>query len=195
MTPFLIGITGRIASGKSVAAGYISEAYHFHLIDADTVGHQILEEPLVIKDIAHHFPSAFNVTLNSIRRDILSDIVFHDTKLLHVLQSITWTAILAKIHQEIEQYPRSVIEAIGLFQSSLYKQCDCTVYIDCTSENIQKRLQLRGVSDEKMQKILHSQKDHASLVSLADIVIPNNTTLSDFMDRIDTAMKKVLSDY
>jgi dephospho-CoA kinase len=191
MKPCLIGITGRIASGKSVAATYISEKYHFHLIDADKVGHQILEEQSVIDAIRHRFPPAFDVSSGSIQRAILSDLVFQDPKQLQELNAITWAGILARILAEIEQHPRSVIEAIGLFQSSLYKKCDCTIYISCSSINIQKRLQKRGLTDEKIQKIAMAQKDHAASMPLANMVITNDSSLQDFTQSIDQALSSL----
>jgi dephospho-CoA kinase len=191
MKPCLVGITGRIASGKSVAADYISQTYQFHLIDADKVGHQILEEQSVMDAIAHRFPSAFDSSTNSIQRAILSDLVFQDPKKLRELNAITWAGILTRIASEIGQYPRSVIEAIGLFQSSLYKKCDCTLYINCSFLHIQKRLQMRGLTDDKIQRIILAQKDHAASMSLANVVITNNSSLQDFRESIDQTMNSL----
>ncbi len=191
MKPYRIGITGKIASGKSLASHYIATHFHFHLIDADKVGHQIMEEPEVMQAILMHFPESLHPSNHSIDRKILSDIVFLHPQKLEILQDITWTAILQRIYKEMDAYPRCVIEALGLFQSPLYTKCDFTLYIESTPQNIQERLTTRGLSASKMQSVLEAQEKYATSSELADAVISNNTTVNDFTRKLDAIMEKL----
>jgi dephospho-CoA kinase len=191
MKPYRIGITGKIASGKSLASHHIASHYHFYLIDADKVGHRILEDPNVIQKISEHFPEVHHSYEKGIDRKILSDIVFRDLRRLEILQDITWTAILQNIYREMDLYPRCVIEALGLFQSPLHTKCDFTLYIDCTLQNIQQRLKTRGLDSSKMQKILDAQEKYATSMALADEVISNNTTIEELYTKLDEMMEKL----
>lgn len=191
MKPYRIGITGKIASGKSLASHYIATHYHFHLIDADKVGHQIMEESEVIQAISTHFPESFHTSNHSIDRKILSDIVFLHPQKLEILQDITWTAILQSIYKEMDVYPRCVIEALGLFHSTLHAKCDSTLYIDSTLHNIQKRLKMRGLDSSKIQKILDAQEKYATSMALVDVVITNNSTIEELYRKLDEMMEKL----
>jgi len=189
MKSWIIGITGLIASGKSTASHYIADRYNLHLIDADKIGHQVLQDPKTIQALASEFPSAYRAERKSMNREALSDIVFHSDEKLLLLQSITWPYILNEVYHQISNHPKCVIEAIGLFQTNLYKKCNHTIYIDCPIDIIKDRLQARGLPKDKINGILLKQKTIQEKQQLASVCLKNNLSVNCLYSLLDQVMK------
>src|SRR5690606_2215997 len=106
----VIGITGGIASGKSLAIKYLHslDPENIHIIDADKVGHKSYEIGTeAYKKIVEHFGEQVITNPNdksdkSIQRSVLGKIVFSDKKQMEKLQQIVWPEIMRLIKEEIE---------------------------------------------------------------------------------------------
>ena len=184
MNRWIIGVTGPIASGKTLVSKYIESNYEMYHIDADKVGHQILEMPAVKARIFNAFPFSRNSDLKKINRKKLADIVFNNPNMLYQLNSITWPYIIEEIHKIIHSHHRCVIEAIGLFKSDLYKECGYTLYVTSKRSIIQKRLSERNLPLEKTKRILDMQEEYFKNVELADYIIENNSTKQELYEKI-----------
>ncbi len=195
MKSWIIGITGLIASGKSTASHYIAEKYNMHLIDADKIGHQALQDASTTVALARAFPSAYIPETKSINRKVLSDIVFKNDAQLETLQSITWPFILNEIYHQISKYPKCVIEAIGLFQTDLYRKCNHTIYINCSVDVIQERLRARGLSEDKITRILLKQTAIQEKHHMATVCVSNDSSIARMHYLLDKTMEQWSKDY
>ena len=130
----VIGLTGTIASGKSTAAAYFHEKYGVPVIDADKVGHEVLEDPRIIGQLTEAFGGDILVH-GRIDRKKLGNKVFDDPASLERLNGITHPEICRRVHETAEAFRKSddpapfmLIEAYGLLQSDLKKDADAEAY-------------------------------------------------------------------
>ena len=123
----IIGITGTIAAGKSTASRYFHNTYGIPIIDADVVGHAVLEEEVVRQELTKVFGrDILDAEHGQVDRRRLGRIVFADPEALKRLNAITHPAIcvrigeaIAKIEEEEPGAPFLLVEAIELLRSPL----------------------------------------------------------------------------
>lgn len=152
MKKLVIGITGGIGSGKSEIRREL-ESLGCLGIDADRIGHEVLElESSVVDDVLHHFGSRIlsDRNIGKIDRKKLGHIVFENPAELKWLESVTHPQIIRRIHQIISGTDRSVaLEAIKLIDSGLSALCDQKWLVETDPEIQTERLmQKRGFSRE-----------------------------------------------
>ncbi|NBV83093.1 nicotinate (nicotinamide) nucleotide adenylyltransferase [bacterium] len=98
----VLGITGRVGSGKTTASDYLSSQFTIELIDLDKVGHTLLTQPDVQADIRLAFgDQVFNDGV--IDRKRLGQLVFSSPDQLHRLNAI--------MHPRIREVAVRVISA------------------------------------------------------------------------------------
>jgi dephospho-CoA kinase len=185
MKSFIVGVTGPIASGKTLISKYLSNKCSLYHIDADKIGHNVLNITEVKNKIFDTFPFSKNNEMNIIDRKKLSKLVFENANLLYQLNAITWPYIIKRITEDISEHPRCIIEAIGLFKSNLHKKCNRTLYITSSRDIITERLLKRGIGLEKTIQILNMQEAYFSRVNEAEFIIENNSTESELFLKID----------
>ena len=104
--PFVIGVTGAVAGGKSTFARFLAElgAVHF---DADAEAHAALGEPNVQADVRRRFGDVVFGESGEIDRKALAKIVFDDTpngrQALDDLEAIVHPAVRRRLEERIQQ--------------------------------------------------------------------------------------------
>ena len=116
--PYVIGITGTIASGKSSAARYLQRRRQIPCIDADIVGHEVIEA--MQEELAAEFGKEI-LDGDHVNRARLGAVVFADAERLQKLNAMTHPVICERIRSWIRQQkaPVVVLEAIELLRSEL----------------------------------------------------------------------------
>jgi len=173
---FMIGIVGKAGSGKSTVARILSENYDFAIIDADKIGHSILEEikELILKQFGHDILS----NNGKIDRNILGNIVFKDSEKLKILNSIIHPEIKKKISQVIEITPEKllVLDAALLFEMGCDEFCDYITLVEAPEKQIIERLKKsRGWDEDKILSILKIQENLYQNKSKIDYIFFNNS--------------------
>ena len=107
------GLTGGIASGKSTVARFM-EALGAKVIDADRVGHELLQPSSPVFDrVVSHFGREILNPGGEIDRERLGSVVFADPQKLSQLSSIMHPSLIARIREMAEEFrsrqPRAVI--------------------------------------------------------------------------------------
>jgi len=107
------GLTGGIASGKSTVARFLEEL-GANVIDADRVGHELLEQSNPVSDqVVSHFGREILNPGGEIDRERLGSVVFADPQKLSELTSIMHPRLMARIKELAEEFhsrqPRAVI--------------------------------------------------------------------------------------
>ena len=129
--PYVIGLTGPIASGKSTIAEMLRQR-GAEVIDADRVYRCLLAPGSTLwKRVVERFGPAIVGPDGDIDRAALADIVFTDPKALADLDRITHPAVIAEIRDRIAQTssPLVVLEAVKLVQSGLASDVDALWFI------------------------------------------------------------------
>ncbi|MCH5161199.1 MAG: dephospho-CoA kinase [Clostridiales bacterium] len=178
----IVGLTGGIASGKTVATDALKRA-RFTVIDADEISRKLFGRGTDgEKLLCGLFPAATdNGVLN---RAILRRIISENADEKKKLDGATHPIIKQEIAKEISQCGKGehiVLSAPLLLESGLSSLCDCVVCITCPTRIRIERLSSRdGVSIEAAKKIIDAQIPDAYRATLSDFCIPSDRSLDDF---------------
>lgn len=179
----VIGITGGISSGKTTAANFFHKR-GIPIIDADKIGHQILEYPDIKKITFHKFGKTI-FSGNRINRQLLGKIVFENPEKLETLNKIIHPILVEEIKQKIELSSENtiVIDAALLLDWNLDKICDYVILITAKKETQIRRLMIhQKLSREDALSRINSQKKPIKKRGL--IVIENDSTLLSFQEKL-----------
>ena len=185
----VIGLTGGIASGKSLAASVLS-GLGAAVIDADKVGHEIIAPGTrAYAELIGHFGERILREDGHIDRKKLGEIIFSDAEERKVLNRITHPRILeqtASLLEEIESKNSqsvAVIEAALLIEMGLQEYVD-EVWVVVTDEEKQiERLRERsGLKYEEAVNRIRSQLSQEEKAANADKVL-YNTRDEEFLRR------------
>lgn len=191
--PYVIGITGGIASGKSAVTG-ILEKLGAYIIDADVVSRAVTAEgssgETLLKEA---FPTAFED--GKLDRARLREIVFKDEAELKRLNGITHPLIKSELSRLIEASGRDrVFLTVPLmFETGCEKLCDYVVTVSA-DENVRiKRLMLRNtnITEEIARGILRAQADESERIARSDEVIFNDGSLGELEGKVVEFYNKV----
>ena len=149
-SPYVIGLTGPTASGKSTIAGMLRQR-GAEVIDADLVYRSLLAPGSTLwEHVVERFGPAIVGSDGDIDRAALANIVFTDPKALADLDRITHPAVIAEIRDRIARTssPLVVLEAVKLVQSGLTSDVDALWFITADPETRLRRLMSRSGVDE-----------------------------------------------
>ena len=149
-SPFVIGLTGSIASGKSTVAEMLRQR-GAEIIDADRVYRSLLiPESELWRQVVERFGPTIVQSDGEINRAALAEKVFTDPEALADLDRITHPAVIAEIRSRIAQSsaPIIVVEAVKLVQSGFAPDVDALWLITADPETRLRRLMSRSVLDE-----------------------------------------------
>ncbi len=186
----IIGLTGNIAVGKSLALGALAEL-GAAVIDADQVAHQVLlRGGAAYEAVLAAFGRGILGTDGEIQRGALADVVFADPAQLRRLEAITHPAIRLEIDRRIRGAKADVlvIEAIKLLEGDLKNAVDAVWVVDASRENQLQRLTAeRGMSPAEARRRIDGQNSQADKLRQADTIIANDGSAADTRAQIERA--------
>jgi len=160
-----LGITGGIASGKSVVSSILREL-QFHVLDADRLAHQLTEpgQP-AYAEIVQEFGSEILAPDQNIDRAKLGAIVFADPAKLARLNAIVHPGVEQATFQQFAEWQRSssgvpdavFVEAALLVEAGFHKSLDGLVVAWCKPEQQLERLIARGLAEAEARKRIAAQ--------------------------------------
>ena len=183
----VIGLTGSIASGKSLVAEILKEKGAV-LIDADVVAREVVEPGTEgWNQIRTEFGDAILNPDGTINRKELGNMVFASPGLLKKLNNIVHPFIIKEISREINLFRARtgnqvmVIDAPLLIEAGMQHMADEVWVVDVPDEVRVKRLMQRDrLTREQALDRIKSQMPAEEKKKYADIVIDNSG------DRYDT---------
>lgn len=195
----IIGIVGGIGAGKTTVAALLTELTPIEVIEADTVGHEIL-----LKGQAAYEPilAAFGPSIldeqGEIVRKKLGNIVFSDPSKLQTLNEITHPLIRKEIERRIAWFKLAapqhhiLLEAALLIESGLIELVD-TVIAVYAEENIriERVMQREGVASEAVTARMKVQKSWEDFKAVADYVVDNSISLQQTKVQIQNILKEL----
>jgi dephospho-CoA kinase len=125
---FVLGLTGKYCAGKNLAASFL-EAEGFRVLDADRMGHAVLEEARIL--IEERFGPGLLRADGSLDRKELGRRVFSRPSDLAALEAIVHPGVIAKIEGEIDSGgERGIcVNAALLYRTVLAARCDLIIEI------------------------------------------------------------------
>ena len=178
----LIGLTGNIGSGKSLAASYFKELGAY-IIDADLISRQLVapNQP-AWKEIVDKFGDEYLNPDKTLNRSKLAVEVFQNHKKRHVLEVILHHRVIAeekKIysdHQKINSEAVVIIDSALLIESKNYKNVDKVIVVQSTQElQIERVVSRDEESSASVEKRLKIQMPLEEKLNYADYVLYNIT--------------------
>ncbi|MBT3390710.1 MAG: dephospho-CoA kinase [Chloroflexi bacterium] len=192
---FVIGVTGNIATGKSVVRKML-EHLGAYGIDADALSHRVmLKGAPGYQPIVATFGKWILSPEGQIDRKKLGDLVFPNPEALAMLEKILHPLIRQSIDILIRRstQPVIVIEAIKLFEGDLHQHCD-TVWVSDADEKTQfKRLvDKRGMSHNIAQQRVTMQDPQAKKLAAAKVIIRNDESFEKTWEQVSQAWEKYI---
>ena len=188
----VIGITGGIASGKSlITKSLIEEGYY--VIDTDKIAHQLLKDANIIEEIIRTFGDEVYVD-GVVNRKILGSIIFQDKNKQQKLNNIIHPLVI----EEVEHLLSITTEALEfvdvplLFESGMEEMMDYVIVVS-VSPNIQlERLMRRDhITKEYALNKINMQMPLSDKIKLADYIIDNNDGIEDTLSQLDIIIRRV----
>jgi dephospho-CoA kinase len=189
---FVIGLTGNIATGKSVVRKML-EHLGAYGIDADALGHRaIARDAPGYKPVVDTFGKWILGPDGQVDRAKLARVVFADPDALVQLESIVHPLVRQAIDLLIRRSSQKVIviEAIKLLEGPLRQACD-TIWVTYTQKQTQisRLTQKRGLSLAVAHQRINSQPSQEEKVIAADIVIQNEGSFEETWQQVTRSWK------
>jgi dephospho-CoA kinase len=184
--PYIIGLTGGIASGKSTVTKYL-KLLHIPVIDSDFIVKNLWENKKTMIDEAEK-AFGFRITSDEDKKK-LSTIIFNDPEKRKILNEIVHPYVFEEIEKQkqiMDRFPYVVIDMPLLIEANYMKFCDHIVLVYVDQETQIKRLMERDqlTKDEAIQKI-NSQMRIEDKKIYAHTILDNRKDISDLYEAID----------
>ncbi|MBI3599804.1 MAG: dephospho-CoA kinase [Nitrospinae bacterium] len=194
----LLGLTGGIATGKSLVAG-ILKGLGAYVIDADKIAREVVEPYKPARDeIIAFFGRGILNEDETINRKKLGEIVFNDPLKKGRLEEIVHPRVIEEEDKRIEDYKRSnpdgiaVIDAALLIEAGGHKRVDKLIVVYTDRETQMKRLMERdGLSRGDAEKRINSQMPLEEKVKMADFVIDNSRGVEDTKNQVTALFNRL----
>ena len=191
----IIGLTGGIGSGKSIAGKYFNEL-GIDTIDADDVAKNILDDNTKAKQLfLECFGNEFLDQDNKINRDLLRTKIFIDIEKKNKLESIIHPIVLEEITEFISKSDSiySIIIVPLIFETNSQDFYDKIIVIDCDEDlQIERASQRDDKSEQDIINIMKNQASREERNSIADNIILNDSTLENLKENILKLHQKLL---
>lgn len=188
--PLLIGLTGNIATGKSLV-GEMLAGLGASVIDADRVAHEVMRAGgPAFSAVVEAFGSAVLAADGTIDRAKLGDIVFRDAGALARLEAAVHPAVIAEVDRRIARAtePVVVVEAIKLIETGMHRRYDALWVVTAPRHlQISRLMAARGLTEEEAVLRVDAQPPQEEKAALADRILANDGSLDQLHQEVRRA--------
>jgi dephospho-CoA kinase len=191
----VLGLIGTIGAGKSAAANAFA-ARGGAVVDADRVGHEVLEEPAVREKLLARWGEKVLHPDGRINRRGVASIVFANEAERKALEAIVYPEIEARCRAAIEEAHANpavkfvVLDAAVVHEAQWKGVTDKFVYIDAPRSMRLQRVLSRGWSDADLAAREAAQWPAAKKKALADATIENAGSLGELQTAVDNLLSR-----
>jgi dephospho-CoA kinase len=188
----VLGIVGGLAGGKSTVAGLLAER-GAAVVDADRIGHRVLEAPEVSRALAEAFGPDVLTEAGRVSRERLAERVFGRPDLVERLNGIVHPPIIREVQAQVEELRRAgevpliALDAALLVETGLDRQmCDALLFVDAPEDVRRRRAQeCRGISGEQFAKRQQAQLPAEAKRKMAHYVVTNTGRMRDLEEQVE----------
>lgn len=177
LKPYIIGLTGGIASGKSSVALKL-ESLGAGLVNCDRIAHDLYEPGMRCYElIVENFGTGVLSSDGRIDRKALGKIVFNDKALLDKLNNAVWPAILEAAREQIDQLHQKgfdviVMEAAVLIQARWQFVChEIWTCIIPHKEAVKRVVERNAMTEAEVESRIQAQPSNIEQVAEATVVL------------------------
>lgn len=191
-----VGLTGSIASGKSLLASLL-EKRGAAVIDADRIGHDVLapDGPAHAGVVAAFGPEILGPD-GAIDRERLGSLVFRDEAARRRLEAVVRRPILAELGRRLGAAADAgarvaVVDAALICEWGLVGAFDVLVVVMSTERNQLDRLAARGIPREEGLLRIGAQWPAADKARWAHILVANDGSMEDLARESDRVWQEI----
>jgi dephospho-CoA kinase len=195
-----VGLTGGIASGKSVA-GEMFVALGVHLVQADAIAHELMQPgEVVYQEVVRHFGRGILSPDGSVNRARLAEAAFGEPggnkdSRIQELNRIVHPAVIRRQDEWMEEVGRqdsgaiAMVEAALILEAGAAKRFDRLVVVSCRPEQRIQRWATRVDVDvetarQEVTRRMAAQFPDEEKINAADYVIDNSGSLDETQRRV-----------
>ena len=191
---FVIGLTGNIATGKSVVRRML-EHLGAYTIDADTLSHRAIAKGAPgYQPVVDVFGKFILDASSEIDRAKLGRLAFNDPDVIKNLEAIVHPLVEQAVDLMIRRASQRVvvIEAIKLLEGKLAAQCD-TIWTTYAPELVQKTrlMEKRGMTEQEAMQRIQSQPLQEEKLAVANVVIQNSGSFENTWKQVVAGWKVI----
>ncbi len=185
----LVGLTGGIATGKSLVSGYLQKK-GIPVIDADLVTHKVEAKGTPgLEALVKAFGPQIILSDGALNRSELGKIVFNNPSDLKQLVRIIYPFIRSEIFKQLAAYqsvPLTVLDAPTLFENGYAHLVDelVVVYTDPVTQ-LHRLMKRNKLSIVNANKRIQNQWPLQTKCNLADTIIYNSGTAEQTLLQVD----------
>ena len=205
-----VGLTGGIASGKSVV-GEMFVSLGAHLARADDIAHQLmLPGQPVYNEVVRHFGSSILHADGSVDRSRLAEAAFSKaadsaTSRIEELNRIVHPAVIRRQDEWMEEMGRqdphavAIVEAALILEAGAAKRFDRLIVVTCSDDQRIARFAARQNLDreaarKEVSRRMAAQLSEQEKIKAADYVIDNSVSLDRTQDQVRQLWEKLRSE-
>ena len=191
---FVVGLTGGIGSGKSLAAQFFSQLGAI-VIDADQLARSVIERGSEgFDEVLLRFGDTV-LKNGDIDRVALGQIIFENPQAKKDLEAI----IHPRIRTEFEEAVASlnpgqilVYEIPLLVETNAAERFDFIITVESKAELRKERLRARGMFHSDIEKRMASQATEAQRREIADCVITNDASEDELLRQVENVWESTI---
>jgi dephospho-CoA kinase len=192
-----VGLTGGIATGKSLVASIFAEL-GAHIIDADRIGHELMApgEP-AYDEIIKRFGTEIMNPDKTVNRAKLAELAFDQRRpRIYELNSLLHPGIIQRYEKRMEEIaarePNAIVmlEAALLLEAGLRRRFDRIIVVSCKPqqriERWEKRVQVDAdAARREVTRRMMAQAPDEAKIQAADYVIDNSGSIEETRKQIE----------
>ncbi len=192
----VIGLTGNIATGKSVVRRML-EALDAFGIDADGLAHRAMSPGApAFQPVVDTFGKWILGPDGQIDRAKLSKVVFNDPDALKQLEAITHPIVKQVVDLLIRRSKKDivVVEAIKLLESSIASDVDSIWAVDAPETvQIKRMVQTRKMSEAEARMRIAAQPPQSDKLARANVIIYNADGYENTFEQVQKHLNELLA--
>ena len=188
----VIGVTGGIASGKSLFVSYLAEL-GAQTISADIIARDLLDTGTIsYHTVVEAFGDSILKPDGAIDRSVLGEVIFGSQQNREILNNIIHPQVIELVQKHIEKFRAEylndtdclVVEVPLLFECNMQQLFDTTILVAVEQDIQLRRLTMsRRMTKTQAVERVASQLSESAKRALADIVIFNNGSADELRAR------------
>jgi dephospho-CoA kinase len=195
-----IGITGGIASGKSLVSDYLRK-HGYAVVDADQLARKVTEAGgSGIEAIRTHFGEEYIDQHGALDRKKMRQLIFNDPTEKQKLEGLIHPLIRKLGLEKVQIYGQQghslvFYDAALLFESGAHHYCQDVILVSCAEDlQIERVIKRDRVSRSEAIKIIQSQMPLKEKEKLARWVVDNSGLKAKTFEQVDHILKALSQD-
>ena len=183
----VIGLTGGIGSGKSLAAEYFADLGAL-VTDADQLARAVIERGSTgFDEVVAVFGDSI-LKNGEIDRRALGELIFKDSALKSKLEAIIHPRVRSEFEEAVASLEGDQIliyEIPLLFETGGAARFDSVITVEANMDERIARLLKKGLHISEIEGRIAAQATREQRVSIADFVIENNGTQDELLRKVE----------